>query len=303
MFLDVIKFLRENKIDHRESGKNIGRGWIGAKICPFCGDRQYHLGIHKKSANVSCWKCGNKGWFYDYLMELYDCDRRKVREICKPYIMDKPGLITEEVLNRPTRIKWPIGVEDEFHPCHIQYLKSRGFGFETIQRFELKACFAIPPWKYRVIIPIMYDEKLVAFTARTVCDVDPRYLHCPNDDAVIPVKQCVYNLDLVTDHIMICEGPTDVWRLGTGAVATFGTKFTNRQINMMRKKGVERATILFDPDRSGRENAERMAVAFDMLGIDCQIYKLRDRDPGDLTDDEAQDLRREILGRSGCCAI
>lgn len=296
MFLDVIKFLDEYKLSYSKSGKNIGRGWMGIKYCPFCGDKNYHLGVHKKTANISCWKCKTKGWFYDYVMEEFKCDRNKAKKYCHPFINFNKNGFDKEVLDRPTRTKLPEYATKEFPQCHKNYLFNRGFTFETIQRFDLYAVFMESMWRYRVIIPIYYDGKLVSFTARAISkEMEPRYLHSSNEISVIPVKQTLYNVDMVTDHIILCEGPTDVWKMGTGAVATFGTQFTNRQLCLLKRNGAKKATILFDPDKGGKKAARDLLTACDFIGIEANYYKLTDCDPGDLTFDEVYDLRKEIL--------
>lgn len=297
MYLDVIKILDECKIAYSRSGKNIGRGWVGIRSCPFCGDKNYHMGIHKKTANVHCWKCKTKGWIYDYLMEEFKCDRRKAREICKPYMSDRVGF-SEELLTKVTRTKLPEEASKNFPKCHIKYLNSRGFSYETIQRFDLYSIFMESKYSYRIVIPIKYDDTLVAFTTRAISKVmEPRYLHSPNDISVIPVKQTVYNIDMMTDHVIICEGPTDVWKMGTSCIATFGVEFTNRQLNMIRKKGVKKATILYDPGKGGTRSGKELNTALDFIGIESEIYTLKDKDPGELSETEVQDIRKEIFKR------
>lgn len=298
MFFDIIRFLNDQKIEYRSSGKNIGRGWVGIRKCPFCGDRKYHLGMHKKTANLSCFRCGTKVWILEYLMESYKCTRAQAREAIKGYVDWNQSGQDEHILSKPSRIKLPIGATQEFPKAHLQYLESRGFGLETIQRFSLSACLYYSTWKYRVIIPILYQEKMVAFTGRAIAGQDPRYLHSPSEESVIPVKSCLYNLDLATKHTIIVEGPTDVWKLGSGAVCTFGTKYTNRQLNLLRKNGCEKATLIFDPDKSGRKAASLLCNALDMCGIEADSFILRDKDPGDLSEDEAFNLREEIWGKS-----
>lgn len=295
MFFDIQRFLGDNKIDYRTSGKNIGRGWVGIRNCPFCGDRKYHLGMHKKTANLHCFRCGTKVWIIEYIMEAYKTTRQEARTAIRGYVDWTQTKEDEHILSKPSRIKLPIGTTQEFPKAHIEYLEGRGFGWETIQRFSLVACLYYSIWKYRVIAPILYQEKMVAFTGRAICGQDPRYLHSPNEESVIPVKSCLYNLDLATEHTLLVEGPTDAWRLGSGAVCTFGTRYTNRQINLLRKNGCERATVIFDPDKSGKKAAAQLVSALDMCGIRAESFVLRDRDPGDLSEDEADALRRELL--------
>ena len=297
MFVDVVKFLTDQKIDFRTSGANIGRNFIGIRVCPACGDRKFHLGVSKKTANFHCFKCSSKFWLFDYVVEQYKCTRQEAKRICFPYLDFNKSGVDEQVLERPSRIKLPLGATQNFPKAHLKYLEKRGFSFETIQRFSLSACHMLSTYKYRIIIPVLYDGKMVSFTGRAIAGQDPRYLHSPNEDSVIPVKQCLYNIDLATKHTIICEGAIDCWRLGTGSVATFGTKFTNRQLNVLRKNGCEKVTIIFDPDKGGRKATKELVTALDMIGIDAESYTLRDKDPGDLTEDEALDLRHEIYGR------
>lgn len=298
MFLDVIAFLNEHKIEYATSGKNIGRGWLGIKHCPFCGDKNYHLGINKRNANVFCFKCQTKGWFYDFVMEVFKVDRKGAKKVCHPFMNFFKDGFEKEMLEKVTKVKVPEEFTTSFPKAHIKYLKKRHFGQEVIQRFSLMACMFLTKYRYRVIIPVFQDDRLVTFTARAIDkEQEPRYLHNPNENSVVHIKGTIYNLDLATKHTIICEGPTDVWRMGTSSVATFGTQYTNRQLRMLLKKGVEEVTILSDPDKGGLRMGETLESVLSFIGIKTNKYVLRDRDPADLTDDEAYDLRREILGK------
>jgi hypothetical protein len=60
-----------------------------------------------------------------------------------------------------------------------------------------------------------------------------------------------------------------------------------------------RVFILYDPEPVAQENAERLAnkIAFAMKGKEVQVFDIGENDPGSLSIDDVQELRREIFGR------
>lgn len=70
---DVVSMLERARIEVRESGANVGAGWIGID-CVFCGETRKHLGINRDEGFFNCWVCGARGSWWKIarrLRELY----------------------------------------------------------------------------------------------------------------------------------------------------------------------------------------------------------------------------------------
>ena len=60
------------------------------------------------------------------------------------------------------------------------------------------------------------------------------------EKSVVNYKDILYNMDRVQgEKVVVVEGITDVWRMGDGFVASFGTTLTSAQINLSDKTQFE----------------------------------------------------------------
>ncbi len=110
-------------------------------------------------------------------------------------------------------------------------------------------------------------------------------------------KSVLYNLDNATGRrVCLVEGPADVWRMGDGFVCSFGTDVTQAQVRLLSR--YKEVFIMFDPEPEARIKARKVAEELSILGggtdvwlVDMEEYRC---DPGDLTEEQAQKLRREL---------
>jgi DNA primase len=93
--------------------------------------------------------------------------------------------------------------------------------------------------------------------------------------------------------IVVCEGVTDVWRLGPGAVCTFGIKVTPSQIRLLSQ--YNKVIVFFDDDPQAILEAEKICFALAVLNTDCEYMYDSDRDPADFSQQEADHIIKEIL--------
>jgi DNA primase len=183
-----------------------------------------------------------------------------------------------------------------------RYLEERGFNpNQLISEYDIMDGGNAGTYAWSVIIPIIMNGRVVSFTSRSIRTEKPdhpertRYKMCPDSLALMPRNNLLYNVDSVSRGVIICEGPTDVWRIGRGCVATFGTKFSSGQIDLLRRIGVQRAFIMYDPEAEAV--GEMLAASLKPFCSHVEvIYLDDDRDPGDLSAEEAQQIRRDLLG-------
>ena len=294
---DVRRFLQDEKIPYKTSGTNVSAGWIEIHCpFPFCNDPSEHMGVNLATSMYNCWKCGEHGPFTKLVSVILKCGWKRAEEISAEYF--KPSLIRDrkEEITERKKFAFPTGTTDKLPALHKSYLKSRGFDSIEVQtKYGVKACYQIGElaYRYRLIIPIIMFGRIMSFTARDVTDSqEPKYTNMPNRDSIIPIKQCLYNIDNAKDKIVIVEGIFDAWRIGDGAIATLGTKYTMTQVKMILDKKPKSVFVLFD--RDAEKEANKLAAVLHPYIPHTEILEIDVKDPAELSDKEVKILRREI---------
>ena len=302
ILVDIRAYLDSRHIEYRESGKNISSGWIGTS-CPFCPDEDpsTHLGINPETNLISCWRCGKKGSIIELVRYHQKCSYASAENVLSQFsrtssrdsaLEDKSQALAKLV----GHVSLPSECEKTILPQHQTFLVRRGFSpHEVYEKYDLSCVDKFGKWKFRLIIPILMQRHIVAFTSRDVTGLsDNPYKHARNVECIVPVKSCLYNIDSVKDIVIIVEGPLDVWNLGDASVCTFGTKYTRSQVKLIASR-VKRAHVLFDSDAIVEANS----LAFDLSAHveHVEVIELDEGDPADMTNDDVRALRGEIFGK------
>ncbi|MBU2395670.1 MAG: toprim domain-containing protein [Gammaproteobacteria bacterium] len=283
---------------HTAGEKNVSRGWVGIQ-CPFCNDHSWHLGVHLESGAFHCHRCKEKGSFAYLIKILEQCEWPQAYQKAKKFHGSTPSM-NEGSFVPPGALfvnldacfcvnPWPI--------LHKKYLEGRNFDPDfLIRKYHLKATGNSGEYKFRIIIPVHINKRLVTFTSRDVTGLSrARYKAASREKSILPVSSCLYNVDSVKDKALIVEGPTDVWRIGDGCVATFGTSYTQDQVSMLVRTGARRFFVMFDPEETAQQQARKLA--YDLASVKSQVEILElpgGNDPGSLDYDSVLSLRREI---------
>jgi len=291
---NLTEYLDDKQIPYVEQGKNLSSNWIGIQ-CPFCDDESNHFGINKDSKAYSCWRCGEKGTLSKLLMKIEKCSFEKSKKIIAKYSNIDPNYIVSSSPALPCahKVDFPIESQALLNTAVTNYLKKRNFDPEKIsQEYKIRDGGILGNWRFRIIIPVFYKNQLVTFTSRDITDQsEQRYKNLPNDQSIIPIKQTLYNLDTVRDRVAIVEGPTDVWRMGKGFVATYGTQYTFSQVKLLRK--MKQAFIMYDPEAI--EEGGKLAHDLSSFIYDVQIVTLKKSDPGEMKENDVKHLRKQIF--------
>lgn len=283
---DAIRFCRNNNISYRTTGANVGTGWVGVS-CPFCGDNNFHGGI--KGFSYTCWKCGTHT-LADYIKEVLDIP--SAYSIIKEYDNEE-DVSYEKKEARASSIILPGDLNNE---AARNYLRARKFDPEYLEsKYKIRYTGITGDLKYRIVIPIFYNGELVSYQARDYTNKQEiRYKTLSVEKSIINPKYLLYNHDFVSGNIIgVCEGPFDAIRMGDGFVATLGTRVTEEQI---RKLIVyEKVYILFDPEEEAQERANKLAEKIASFGKEVYVIDTElSHDPGDMTEDEVQEIRDYI---------
>ena len=300
--LDVISLLRSIPVPLSFSGKNVTRGWVNT-TCPFCRDDSSHLGINLTTKKFSCWICREKGYLFKFLKRVLRTDGKETFKYMRRFLTGKAIFYespSESKREKLAEITLPSNLMDKPLRVHREYLESRGFDHRYLENiFHIKYTGQISRYKtserkidfkYRIIIPIYINEKLVNFTARDVTDMaDDKYKNCPTDDALVTTKNAIYGYDnLIGDTGVLVEGPTDVWNLGLGAAGILGLKYTEEQIKLLYRKGMRRWVLFFDNEPMAQKIAKNLAK--EMGSFANEVFILEPdkdiSDPGEMTQEQ-----------------
>lgn len=289
----LTEVLREYGVDFKTAGehRHVSQNWVGID-CPFCGrdSKKYHMGIHLVGLYSNCWRCGPHPIVLT-LASLLGCpftEARRIRSEISPEVGE-----TREVSGA---FEEPPGLGPLTSP-HRRYLERRGFDPDEVSRlWDLQGIGVTgESLRWRIWIPILYRDRPVSWTARAIGDgVEPRYINARAEQEAIPAREVLYGIDYCRSTVIVCEGPTDVWRVGPGAVATMGVGISPEQVALISR--FPRRLICFDSDRPGQARARRLMRDLEPLEGATFNVVLDAKDPGSADPAEIRDLRREAFG-------
>ena len=284
---NIKDFLIEKEIDFKTSGKNVSKGWINLAVCPFCNNSNYHCGINLSSLAFHCWVCHEKGYIHKLLKEIDGLKNINIEFENE----EQPEVKTSDI------VKWPEFMQDEMPESHRKYLLSRGFDPDfLIKKYKLKSVYNIGDYKFRIIVPVIVNKIAISWVAASVLRHFERvvpYLDCPPEKAIVIPKHSLYNYDSINDWAVIVEGITDVWNCGDGFIASFTKGMTSEQIELLLKKNPKKIFVMFDSDAI--QQAQELANNLSGLFSHVEVIELPEGDPADLTKEEINQIKKEIL--------
>lgn len=298
---DIIEVFQDHGVRVWRSGKNVSSGWIGLN-CPFCGDDKNHLGIRLKDLRCRCWRCGKHSLvsvFSECLSVTKNEASKLIKDLDKNFDYDEPDEIDDTKRKNDFYIKLPPEAETHFPKEHLDYLRNRDFPpLRTIRQYRLRAVRHIGPYKFRIIIPIILNGRIISFTSRDITGLSGLRYKAANKNIYPNPKHYIYNLDSVSHgakNVILVEGPTDVWRLGAGSISLFGVQEHGQQIIHLARKKIKTLHILFDNDDAGRRNAVKLANNIRSFVREINILSLTEvADPGLLTREQGEILMRKL---------
>lgn len=279
--------LIENNIDYRTNGQHhhARHGWIQFD-CPFCGNGtgKYHMGYNIEYNYVNCWSCGGHD-LVTTLSNLVSKQRSDINSIIRR--ISTRSLVTERA--RRVKLEIPTGIKP-LKRVHKQYLRKRGFDpVKLIELWNIQGFEIHEKLSWRIYIPITYHGEVVSWTTRSTSDNGVRYISAK--DEKIKHKEILYGSDYARYAIIITEGPFDVWRIGPGAVCTFGTSYTQSQILEMLK--YPKRIVCFDPE--AHKEGKKLADTLSLYPGETWLVDNMKNDPGSSSEEDIKRLRELIL--------
>jgi len=297
--MNILQLYQDYSIDHATEGHHhCSPGWVHT-ACPFCtGNPGLHLGYNLNDDYFVCWRCS---WHpvSKTIAKLLNINEKAAKALIKQYgghtQTNKP-----KITIRKKAHTLPSGIT-ALTSSHKQYLRGRGFDADRLEReWGLLSTGPISKldgidYRFRIIVPIRWDGIQVSFQGRDATDKHlKKYMACPKDRELIPHKEILYGKQSDWGSTGICvEGVTDVWRLGTAAFATFGIKYTPKQLRIIAKS-FERVAIVFDDDPQAIEQAYKLVADLEFRGVEAFRIPIVG-DPGGMEQEEADYLLKQIL--------
>lgn len=188
------------------------------------------------------------------------------------------------------------------------YWDSRGFDPETVEKFELGYDFMANA----ATIPMRTTSGgLIGLTRRFLDDDAPvRYMYPRGFKKRLNLFGSWLLEEDDDSTVVLTEGAIDtmkVWQAGFAALAQYGSRLSQEQVNIMRRGGVQTVVLFYDNDGAGRK-ATRTVVGMEGSQIDLrEFFVVRKAsysglsrssfsDPGSMDDDQIRDcVRRSTL--------
>ena len=280
------------------------RGWSELD-CPFC--KLPHLGWSQTRQVFFCWYC-KKHPIRETVAKLLNVSLPEVGRLLKeaeiaPGLND-PRLIHAREEHVPNALKLtypryaaPITERGK------NYLRRRGLDWRQVQD-EFSTLMETPPYAQpaimalRLVAPLIKDGREVSWQGRSMrddCDKAFRYMTCPKELEVVFHKSVVYGMDQAQPFgkAVVVEGLFDVWKLGPGAVHTFGTSWSQAQLASLST--LKQVFVMFDSEAGAQRAGRELAAALAGLGVRVSLIDPEDaKDPGEWPLDKARSVMREL---------
>lgn len=283
--MTFLEFLTEYNIPHLHGGEHhhARAGWTQLD-CPFCspGSGRFRMGYCLAGGFCNCWTCG---WHpaVGSLVELTGLPYGRVLEQ-----LDRDYDWEHEESERKS-LRLPEGLGDLLG-VHQDYLRNRGFNPKEITRlWGVQGIGLAKRLAWRLFIPITKRGAMVSWTTRAVSGSGLRYVSAKPAEESTNHKHCLYGADLARHAVVVVEGPTDAWRVGPGAVATFGTSYTSKQVALISQYPVR--VVCYDSDPYAQIQARKLCRALEAFPGSTRRVELNAKDPGEASESEIKELR------------
>jgi hypothetical protein len=289
--LDFARFASERLHVANEGGaRNYAAGNLVFN-CPLCGDRKERGYLRTMYGVVGCFNPGcdaeprlqggavelfrrieglaTRAAAFLLFKERYGLDSALPTPPVKPF--DGQDFVRIPVGCRPFELGGSVMQQNfeafAMRQWGLSVLDLRSWGCQWAMTGELA---------WRILIPIFLRTQPVAWQARSIGDVEPKYITSrygkpddPDAQCGRPASALLFNIDAVAKggEVLLLEGAANVmvWhRRDKGrtptAVAILGVALTDEKLAMLTRLEPERVVVALDPgaEQRGRQHAERV---------------------------------------------
>jgi hypothetical protein len=290
------RFLEDYQIPWWPPGsKNVGKNYIGIR-CPFCDDSSNHGGFNIEESFYTCHHCKSH-WLPKVIAALTKTNLHEAGKIIKKYSSGKDVVVKRRKSESVSKIIYPPDTGPLTEKAK-QYLISRNFdpGYLAAE-WGLLSTGNLGPYKFRILAPIHFKGRLVSYQCRDITGKsNTPYMGCQIEQSVIFLKHTLYGFDkaVIKKRCVVVEGLFDVFRLGPGAVGTFGIGFMSQQV-LMLARNFDQIFIMYDSEDQAQEQADKLYyLLVNGFNKKVEILTLPSGDPGELSDDDAKTIMKDI---------
>ena len=288
--MNIIELLQNFDIPHKMHGEHHHTSKNFVQVdCPQCSKNsgRFRLGLGLNIHSANCYICGRLP-FSEVLSLLTGQPTNKLWSLLNYHSQ----LILRKKLSHKGKLVIPNGVNQNLLPAHKNYLRSRGFSPREIQKiWQIGGIGIDAKLSWRIWIPITYQKEVVSWTTRSISnETKYRYISASEQEELIPHKTILYGIHLAQHHtIIIVEGPLDAWKIGPGAVATFGISYTDEQMIMASQSPIR--VIVFDNEVKAQSRARQLFNDLASFPGKNYLVNLDAPDPGSASEKEIKLLR------------
>jgi hypothetical protein len=297
--MNIPKLYKEHNIHiATPSERHYREGWINTP-CPFCkGNKGNHLGYNEKDDYFACHRCGFHS-HYEVLQILCNVSKAEAFRLLKTLLPNtkKPPI---KISHNTTKLILPSNLSP-ITGYHKKILEQRNFNIDELE--NIWGVRSTSPMSYangkdyrnRIFFPIYWNGEIVSYDTRaTTKDTTAKYKKANPEHELIPHKSIVFGRqELWGNTIIVVEGVLDAIKLKGYGIATFGTKYTKKQLKIIASL-FKRVYIMYDNDEAGNLAGGKMKDELDFLGV--ENYRLVPKtDPGDMLEKEVNQLLLKIL--------
>jgi len=259
--------------------------------CPFCGkdSQKWHLGYSVENNFFNCWRCGSHN-IITTLVEITNKRYYQIKQMLDG--LDIPRIKREKSKGR---LILPRGIK-KLRSAHIKYLRSRGFDWQKLEQlWGIQGIGVASKLSWRIFIPIIYHSQIVSWTTRSVLGNKyvSRYISAGEKEESIPHHELLYGEDFARGAIIVNEGVTNAWRIGPGAVATFGVGYSQKQLEHISRYLIR--AICFDNEPEAQKRARKLVNDLSVFPGDTFNVVLDEKDAAEESNENIKRLRKEIL--------
>ena len=286
------------------STTSVNRGWVNV-CCPYCDTKpdSFNMGFPLEGdAYCNCWKCGGHD-LHEALSMILRVSKREVPSILERYRGRGETVSATRKKAKGTKLVLP---SDGFTEVERDYLLSRRYDPDYLHRkYGVVGGGMVGRWKFRIIIPIVVDGRLVSWTARSILGKErlkeleiPRYKNLSIEESVVNPKDVFFNMDNCRGQTcVLTEGAFDVMRFGDGFLCSLGTQLTQEQLKLLYSR-YTKVFVMFDNECEAQAKAKWFGMQIASMGVDVEVVDAYSEfgvnDGGDCNERQVRSIRREL---------
>jgi len=261
--------------------------------CPICGDHQthFHCYVNSERGVYKCWFCG-EGGSLKALIGKYGGG--------ESFTAPRKGIVEKQRYERLDFSKFPevTGEGGKVDRLALGYLLKRGLTKSDIKRYGIRYSDR-GRFSGRVLLPIIEDNEIVCFSARSFFSWNkPKYLFPHHDQMKLTTSECVWGIDaaLEQNRVIITEGIFDAiavnrlsGKLGIAAVSLLSKNMSVGQCHKLLAlgHGIEFIVLL---DSDARDDGLKIAKQLHAYGRRVLVGEIAEGDPASLSIEELEEV-------------